>query len=234
MATVYVASIYPIEQKQERPQYGGYYTLPAVKRGEKPFVLEVTDKIYYEDRIGTEGRRYPVTERGENIARDIVGALTSNAPGMDSNCRPGIWIIGETPNYTAEQLAENTQAQENWLNHWIREVDAWDAARRAKLLQKVILPKVACQHLGIERDWAVMNPAQMTICPSCQKAVKAGAMRCEHCKEVIDLDAYAAFEARKHAAVQKAIAASAPIPVEVSAQPIKPVLPGNKQPVSTR
>jgi hypothetical protein len=228
MATVYIASICPIKQKYEHPQVGTFL-FPAVARGEKPFIVEVKDKTYGDDMIGTGGMQRRLTEFGESIAADIIRILTTSAPGMDDDARPGIWIIGATPNYTPEQLAENTRVQANWLNGRILEVDSWDAQRRAKGIP--MGAKLACDYLGVEREWGQLAPSTLTTCPSCRKSVRSGAMKCEHCAEIIDIEAYAKRQGEIAAAVAKH--AHAPVPAP-EAPKVIPNVPLRQQPQATR
>jgi hypothetical protein len=200
MATIYIASICPIAQKYEHPQVGTFL-FPAVKRGEKPHIVEVKDKTYGEGMIGTGGMQRRITELGENIAADIIRILTTSAPGMSDDARPGIWIIGSTPDYTEAQMAENTRLQANWLNWQILNIDSWDDKRKAKGIP--MGAKVACDYLGVEREWGQLAPSMLSVCPSCRKSVRSGAMKCEHCAEIIDIEAYAARQATIAAAVAK-------------------------------
>jgi hypothetical protein len=103
MGVAHVASIHWWPYKIDRKQFGfGVFEIPAVKLGDKPFILEVKDKIQveqgpYQDSNTKRVRsikRFP--ETGQVIARDIVNHCTTNGNGMTAGCHPGIWVVRES------------------------------------------------------------------------------------------------------------------------------------------
>ena len=91
-----IASIYFSEVEARRPLYGGYFKLPVVAKGEKPFILTIHDTVQRSQDPSPDGRtkitnRYPVTAR--EIAEDIMREWTRETVGMTPDCCPGIWIV---------------------------------------------------------------------------------------------------------------------------------------------
>jgi hypothetical protein len=206
MSTVYIGSVCPIRQKVLRPLYGGNYVLEPVARGEKPFVLKVTDKIQTEKELVTQ-RDLPRTVLGEEIANDILREINEGAPGMGDGADMGLWIIGPTPDYTEEQVAAARQRLRSHLNWLVADTDSWSPERRSRFISMLgAMPpirKMAAQYLGLERDWATMTPDQTTTCSHCKRAVKVGAITCEHCDGILDYDKWAENESKKVAAMAK-------------------------------
>ena len=96
--TARVASIYFAPVLCEREGYGGHYEIPAVGLHDKPFILEVTDKIQryrgpYTLGGGTKRSEHRETILGEKIADDIVRHWTQMGVFMTPACHPGIWVV---------------------------------------------------------------------------------------------------------------------------------------------
>jgi predicted nucleic acid-binding Zn ribbon protein len=202
MSTVYIGSVCPIPLKVTRPLYGGNYVFKPVARGEKPFVMEVTDKVQIERELVTH-REMRRTILGEDIANDILREINEACLGEGDM---GVWLIGPTPEHTPEQVRDATLRLRQKLNWLVSDTDAWSPERRSKFIANIGIPpirKMAVQYLGLERDWATMTPDQMTNCPHCKKAVKIDASTCEHCDGIINYDKWAENEAKKAAALAK-------------------------------
>lgn len=62
--------------------------------------------------------------------------------------------------------------------------------------------KFAAQQYGFEASWALKDSTKhMQACPMCSTTVMQGVIVCHKCLNVIDIPAYARFEARKKAAM---------------------------------
>lgn len=96
-----VASIYfSALQEVRRPSYQGYFSVPVVKRGEKPFLLTIKDHFEYNDMpffAGTTANGKPfkqkITILGEDIAQDVIKSWTKDGPEMTPFCAPGMWMV---------------------------------------------------------------------------------------------------------------------------------------------
>ncbi len=103
MSTAHIASIHFHPVHADRKQFGfGCYDIPAVPLGDKPFILEVADKVQVErgpyihstDKKKRSITRFPAT--GQEIARDLVDTWAAKGLGMEPSCRPGIWVVRES------------------------------------------------------------------------------------------------------------------------------------------
>lgn len=143
--TAKIASIFFAPVRAERP-FGGPYEIPAVPVGAEPVILNVTDRIQFEEgpyQLGNNGRRakrrYLVY--GETIARDLVHEWTANGVGMNPQCRPGIWVVRErlpvlnddgTPVLDAEGIGTWRAATDEERDAmWIEDLNAARAADRS-------------------------------------------------------------------------------------------------------
>ncbi len=178
-----VASIYYEERRAERTLYGGNYHMPAVPRGAKPALLQVTDKTQLERMphiVG--GGLIPRHIAGEEIANDIVKHWTEGVLGMTGNVGPGIWIVrdvipildengipvmdalkivqtrpateAEKAAMWAEDLAEAVAKQARWGEYNIQQGDALANDQNTKM-RLLIGPtmKASCKYYGREREW---------------------------------------------------------------------------------
>ncbi len=227
-----IASIYPLEQKAERPLYSGFYALPAVKKGDPPFLLRLEDKVQHGHKLFIEGGG-PTKETipGEQIAPDILREFSENAPGMTQDCGPGIWLVRETVDENEEYIAEDglkrlrvvsrpaseaekaamfaqdhqraKDRQAAWFEYQIAEGD-----RMPEFARRTPLMKLSCQYMGRNRKWLEeMKDGDVKLCPYCTRSIPVGAVRCPECHEIVDFEAYARLEAQKKAALAGTTAA---------------------------
>jgi phage FluMu protein Com len=98
---VKLASIYFAPLRAGRSAYNGSYQMPAVAKGARPAILEITDKVQrwqgsYEQGNGTNQRS--VESRmifGEQIAQDLILEWARSGLGMSEKIHPGIWMVRE-------------------------------------------------------------------------------------------------------------------------------------------
>lgn len=181
--TTRVATIYFETLTLERSLYNGKFTLPAVKKGLAPVIVEIRDH--------TQGEKLPhvigagVVRRqivGQEIAADLVKALGSGAPGMNPNCGPGIWLVRDfapvldergipqkdldgrvvleelSPEQKAQFFTEDRQAaearQDAWIKALLDEADAlWADPNPGKRIMIGPQHKAACIYAGRKREW---------------------------------------------------------------------------------
>ena len=97
--TKQIASIYYMPVEAKRTLYQGHFKMPAVKRGEKPFLLSVPDHYQWETQPFFKGtwngrqRQERLTVLGEHIANCILSEWTDSHPEMNPQCGPGIWLV---------------------------------------------------------------------------------------------------------------------------------------------
>jgi hypothetical protein len=158
-----ISSIYFIPCHAERHKYAGIFDVPAVPKGEKPFLLTVTDHVEMEQQphiVG--GHQIPRQILGEEIAACVVKEWAENGLGMSPECGPGIWVVRDTIPLTnelgvlqidpltgrarnrmatdaeraamwAEDLAFNIARQERWGEYLIGQGDILDADPNKKM-----------------------------------------------------------------------------------------------------
>jgi len=178
-----IASIYFVDVEAKRPLYGGYYRIPAIKKGSEPFLLRVDDKIQRSQEPGPDGKtkvsaRYPVDAR--DIADDILREWTRETVGMTPDCRPGIWIVRDEvpvtddqgrPEFDADKRpmwrpATDTERAEMWAEDLaaarIANANWADyLIRQGDLLaddpkQRILISgpmKIAARYFGRDREW---------------------------------------------------------------------------------
>lgn len=172
------------------------------------------------------GGQFPRQIFGEHIAADIVQHWSTGALGMNGESHPGVWIVRDTINLTdesslpikdafgvvqsrpateeekaamwQEDLAENTVAQYRWADYLIGQGDtlASDENRAMRLLISPLM-RAACKYRGREREWLEeLKDADAKSCPYCLKSLDSRAIKCMHCGEVVDREAYAKLTAK--------------------------------------
>ena len=232
-----IASIYPLEQTAERPLYQGFYHLPAVKKGEPPFLLPVNDKVQIERELYIAGHGEKRTSvPGEEIAPDILREWTTGAPGMSPFCGPGIWMVRDevvedgarraaTEQEKARMFAEDHEAakqrQAAWLEYQIVEGDRLGDDPKTR---KAVTPlmKLSARYMGRERKWLEeMRDSDVRACPFCTKHIPAGAIKCPECGEIVDFEAYARLQAKKQSAIDAAARGVVQPPVAKPGQPAR-------------
>ncbi len=83
-----------------RPLYRGNFTLPAVAKGDKPFILTILDHNQWEPQpfftgtlAGGRQRQQRIIIDAMEIADCLLREWTVSIPGTTQDCRPGIWIV---------------------------------------------------------------------------------------------------------------------------------------------
>lgn len=178
-----IATVYFEKRHLERAIYGGVFDVPAVARGEKPFILEVRDHVQREQLphiLG--GGQMPRQIAGEHIAADIIQHWTTGVLGMTGNVRPGIWIVRDVITLAdengiplkdqfgvvqtrpateeekaamwAEDLAENLACQARWGDFNIQKGDAlWNDQNQEKRILINPTMKAAAPYYKREVEW---------------------------------------------------------------------------------
>lgn len=177
--------------------------------------------MFFRERDGSRGTHTNM-ETAENIAADLVNEWGS--VGSPGGAGPGVAVIaGDTP--TPKEIA----ALRAKLAAWYQEnraaaSEAW-ASNKRKLVMVNPVYKRASKYLGFDKDpWMLeMDEATLkavTKCPSCRMDVPDDAITCSHCGAVVNIEAWAAYEAKKAAAL--AAASSPPKPIGPPPPPPQP------------
>lgn len=177
-------------------------------------------------------RKYPVF--GEIIARDIVNEWTTGAANMNPQCRPGVWVVREripllnqdgSSQVDAEGMALwREAAQEEKDAMWREDLAAAKTADQAYArllflrasadaqnpLKIPLIPKtarLAAWQYGLTAEWLRENAAvDVQQCRFCTKVISAKAIKCPHCTEIVNPEAYAEQEVIRKAALNAAVA----------------------------
>lgn len=97
-----IASINFEPLSADRAIYQGRFRVPAVKRGDKPFILTVKDHIQIETMPWFKGTfngkqiQEKRTITGEEIANDLINDWTRTHPDMNPQCCAGVWLVRES------------------------------------------------------------------------------------------------------------------------------------------
>lgn len=174
---------------------------------------------------------------GEAIARDLVREWTEMGLGMTPQCRPGIWMVREQVALMREdgtietdadglplwRLAMDEERELMWEQdlQMARMVDRAYAdylfmqanalAEDARLIPFVSeVAKTGARAYGLEAEWLKANAAlNVKTCSYCTKVIPGAAIKCPHCQEIVDVEAYARLEATKKQALKVASEAAA-------------------------
>ena len=220
-----VASIFFTELRVERPLYGGNFVLPAVARGQAPYLLPVNDHIQIERMpFIAGGGIVPRVIAGEHIAADIVMHVSELGMGMSTDTGPGVWAVrdrvplvneedgswqlhadgkpvtreasdSERNQMFAEDLANATARQERYGQYLIAEGDRYNENVKERILITTRM-KAACVYYHRERPWLIdLRDGDMKLCPFCMASIDARAIKCPKCSEIVDAARFASLTA---------------------------------------
>ena len=212
-----IASIYFHPVFAERPLFrdANQWGFRAVARDAEPSLLHIVDGYQMEKQpLTTNDVR--ITVPAADIAADLVREWTTNAPGMSAQCRPGIWICeGNKP--TTEEMVLAKAVQAAWAEWLILTGDQKHADPKTRG-EITPLMRDACRYMGREREWLQeLKDAEIKVCPYCTKTIRADAIVCEHCHNVVDVDRYAAMKAKLDSALSAKAPAAVPLPPPIQA-----------------
>jgi hypothetical protein len=229
-----IASIYYMPLTARRPLYQGNFDIPAVARGERPFLLPVRDHYQWETLPWSFGyangrqRQERRTILGEHIAADLLREWTASHPKMNPQCGPGVWIVRdcvylfdpegkpimdaegkqafrpatneEREKMFEEDLRSAIERQSAWAEVCIREGDAMaDDLKKIPFIPEYC--RQACHYYGRDRKWLhELKDGDVKTCVFCTKVIAANAIKCPHCSEVVDFEAYAKLLNQRKAA----------------------------------
>ncbi|MGC4052878.1 MAG: hypothetical protein QM757_26420 [Paludibaculum sp.] len=194
MASVTVASIYPIavveRRSQNQPQ--NEYALRACPPGEV-VTFEVLDAEF--SQYMGYGKSALRTTRAIDIANDIVRCFTRNFPGTFNPdiCRPGIWVCAG-PKPTKREQDQNEEVQNEFCRESVREADRFSAKNRPDLITRRHL--VLADWIGVKgRPWQErLDRSAKEACPFCGSQNPSYASVCATCRNVLNEERYKAIQ----------------------------------------
>ena len=139
----------------------------------------------------------PPNEVARSLVEDYAGALI----GISSDAKPGMfWVEGrvtaeEVKKTYAEELATAQKLQKNWFKNLIRIADA-DWEKTHNVLAASDIQRHAARSLNEKRPWVDSIKTEENTCPYCKVIVDSAAIKCHNCKEVINIEAYKAMQAK--------------------------------------
>ncbi len=175
---------------------------------------------------------------GEVIADDIVRQWTTDGDGRTATCHPGIWVVREKilkalPSgqiatdlqgralfdvATDEQIQEMWDedyaaakaADANYAKYLVAVADSMANDPRGSKAQFISpIARAAAEVFAPNSSW-LRHGAELIpqICMYCQARVPAKVIKCPNCKEVVDVEGYAALQAQQKKAVREAVNAA--------------------------
>lgn len=132
--TAKIASIHFAPVHADRSIYGGVYDIPAVPLGAEPFVLDIEDKVQYDEgpfTLGTGGGRAKLMYAVDryDICFDIVRHWTENSSAMTPACHPGIWVVRDRlPVYRANEYGKEEAVLDGFKKQVFRTANAEEQA----------------------------------------------------------------------------------------------------------
>lgn len=192
---LYIASIYPGKLEPQRRTYGPsrestgpkairstLFELTPVKRGGKPFVLEVLDSFEDVIILGQKDK-VPKPVPVQSIIDDILGRWTGGLHNVPNGAKPGIMqIAGSRP--TDSEMKEMVQMQTIYFEYLFSEGEKlhkkndWDGITEPM--------RLASEWLGMHAIWA--NPAiamDSGPCPLCGTTIPNHVSFCTGCHQQV-------------------------------------------------
>ena len=190
----YICSIFPGPMPEVRMGHGPtpnprdgnltVYQLKPVKKGDKPFVLKVSDSFEHPvDALKTAEQGRTIYDTNLVTCEEITNALlrhwVGNMVGLPHGALPGIMeIISEVPKQA--ELRQLEEQQQAYMEYMFME---GERIARDKSVDQISPPmKLAAEHLGRERLWS--HPAQSlktVSCEHCRQQIPDDATLCHHC-----------------------------------------------------
>lgn len=93
--TKQIASLYFLPLSARRAYHTDPYTIPAVPRDGKPFLLTVAD-CYQTEKDVVHNRIEKKTVLGEEIAPCLLREWCKSNPEMSDDCGPAVWIVRDS------------------------------------------------------------------------------------------------------------------------------------------
>ena len=175
-----------------------------IREADEDFSLNIiTNKAFYNvnpDPLADEKSvRYiqvpvPAIELAQAIIQDYVNSLLAIDP---PDAVPGLFAA--RGNYSdkkdvrvrfAIELKEFRSAQLRWFKNLVDIADDTCSKMRSPIAISDLQRKAATA-LELKRDWLFMPvDEQINKCPFCQNIVNVGAIRCQHCHEILDQKRY--------------------------------------------
>lgn len=208
-----IASIFPLELVESRKFFpANKFVIPASdeKRGYAPTILTVRNQWEWEKvplRDASIRKLVPV----EEIAADLMNKWTESMPHCTTGCHPGIWVCRDAEGsyadtYREEEVKAARAAQEAYARVWMQIADTLHFESKGRLITEI--SKELAKWMGVPKPW--LNPItteSFKPCTYCTEVIPGTAIICPKCQQVVDVEAWAAREATKQAAIDKLTAA---------------------------
>lgn len=192
--TRYIASIYPGKVDRVTMNHGPspnrkngattWYELKPVKRGTKPYVIEIADSFQHskdEIKSAVSGTTVNAIDpvSCDEIADYLIRYWTGNLVNVPQDCLPGIMKIRGTVAQQSE-IQQMKDQQEGFFEYWYSEGERLATANKLDAISPIM--KLSCDYLGRPRGWANMNVASNKIdCPACKASIPGDACVCQFC-----------------------------------------------------
>lgn len=206
----YIASIYPGKLEPIRRNYGpslhssgkgaersSLFDLKPVKRGEKPYILELTDcfeevidlnaiRGAQDGRVAraTAPKPVPVEQIREDLLRVWTGGLfAAGDTPIPAEAKPGIiGIVGTVP--TQAELNQLKTQQTLYFEILFTVGERLHKQSNWKEITDTM--RLAADWLGYDREWSNRAIARNSApCPFCQTIIPETALVCAHCGKTV-------------------------------------------------
>lgn len=199
----YIASIYPGELPPITRALGvspnatgkgasrsTTFTLKPVKRGQKPFVLEVYDSFEEVlDVVGSSGAKPGEKPRiskpvpVEVIVEDLLNHWTGGLFNVPPGAKPGIMeVINSAP--SQKELFQMDAQQTLYFEYLFTEGERLHKENNWKDITETM--RLAAEYLGYSRVWSNRSIARETDpCPFCTTMIPRAALVCPTCQHVV-------------------------------------------------
>ena len=199
---VTLVSFFPVEVSESKPGLiPGFFRIDAAVDG-KPQLLYLGECMHYvyldEDR-GHLTVFSPAHKVAESIVEDYKRALLCTSLGV----HPALWwehgILTSDVilSVLADKVQEQLQAQKQWYKALVEDADdGWAKSHQHAMVSD--LARLACNDLGLERDWNIIISEEVKpttiVCPACKSTVFQGAVVCPQCHCVLDAEGYSKLQ----------------------------------------
>ena len=190
MSECTVVSLLPYPLEEGKPSLiPGVFYIPACEDKKIPVVIHVNDgfsRLYIRD-----GKTFPVTHPGEEIAQSIVEDYCTSQLEADADARPAIfWVSGklspmEVITKHKKTLDDVKTKQNRWFLRLVKRADDdYAVSKQSRMVTE--LQRKAAAALGLRnKEWMQeLEPIEHIKCPFCSTIIEEAAAVCKNCNNV--------------------------------------------------
>tara|TARA_R110000868_G_scaffold16913_7_gene74963 strand:- start:264 stop:944 length:681 start_codon:yes stop_codon:yes gene_type:complete len=197
-----VVSLLPYSLLETKPHMIPFtFMIPAADPNYGFSVLHVEEGLHFIPNPFDEKMNYRQVTSPHEMARSIVEDYSGALIALGEGAGPGLfWVEGKhtlesIKKRYAKKLAEAQVKQERWFMNLVNMADA-DWEKNHNILTVSDVQRHAARYLNIKKAWVDPIPTEANTCPYCKSVVDPTSIKCFNCKEIINVEAYKAMQAK--------------------------------------